>query len=350
MPRASRASARQVAQVPSRSHAGRWPRAPSASAPVAGRGGGASSGRASATCCCPTRSRAPTRPPGWRDRGRGARRRLLDNVAVAAQLAGGRLRAGTTLGVLIEVRWAGRCGVAGARGGASLARRRRRGTRTELRGLQAYAGSAQHRAPQERAERSRRARQTVEPIRQPALGCSHDRGRHRQRAGSRSRRGCRPRSSRAPTSSWTPTTPQRQQPPPFHQALFISTVIRGASSGSTPRDARGARRGAQGGRARLGQTQPSRRAVGVRPLGRARDPASSDDGLPPAYGSSRAADPGPLRPHGEPARLDRGGAQEHGRRGLASGCARGGVLARRPNGPGRRARRTPTRQTVRPAA
>ena len=98
--------------------------------------------------------------------------RQVDALAAAAEAAGVRLA------VLVEIDvGAGRCGVAAGPDAVALAQRIARSPHLELRGLQAYQGSAQHaRAPEERAaaitEAADRSRRTVEQLRQQGLACA----------------------------------------------------------------------------------------------------------------------------------------------------------------------------------
>ena len=138
-----------------------------------------------------------------RDRGHGqgargwrrspVRRRVavcVDNPEQVAELAAATAEAGTTLGVLVEVVTGKRCGVDTPEEALRLADAIHAAAGLELRGLQAYMGSAQHlRAARRPARGDRpRRRERAEPdprrARRPARdGCRHghlpDRGRER---------------------------------------------------------------------------------------------------------------------------------------------------------------------------
>jgi D-serine deaminase-like pyridoxal phosphate-dependent protein len=97
----------------------------------------------------------------------------VDLPEQVAQLAAATAAEGTTLGVLVEVATGRRCGVSGVAEALRLADEIGAAPGLELRGLQVYAGSAQHfRKPSDRAAAIERARAAAAPIRD-ALGVRH---------------------------------------------------------------------------------------------------------------------------------------------------------------------------------
>lgn len=145
----------------------------------------------------------------------------VDHPQQVAQLAAATAAAGTTLGVVVEVATGRRCGVASVAEALRLAEEIGAAPGLELRGLQAYAGSAQHyRAPREREAAIERARTAAESIRD-ALGVRHVTG-----------GGTGTYPLELGSGLWTEIQPGsyvlmdadyalNEEPPPFRQALSV---------------------------------------------------------------------------------------------------------------------------------
>jgi len=145
----------------------------------------------------------------------------VDDPQQVAELAAATAESGSTLGVLIEVVTGRRCGIATVEEAERLAEAIHAAPGLELRGLQAYAGSAQH--LRQRREREAAIAATLEragPMRD-ALGVGHVTG-----AGT----GTFP--IEAATGFWTEIQPGsyvlmdadyalNDEPPPFAQALHV---------------------------------------------------------------------------------------------------------------------------------
>ena len=145
----------------------------------------------------------------------------VDHPLQVAELAAATAEAGTTLGVLVEVATGRRCGIGTVEEARRLAEEIHAAPGLELRGVQAYMGSAQHlRPPGDREAAIAETAERAAPIRD-ALGVTHVTG-----AGT----GTYP--IEVASGLWTEIQPgsyvlmdadyaQNQQPPPFRQALHV---------------------------------------------------------------------------------------------------------------------------------
>jgi D-serine deaminase-like pyridoxal phosphate-dependent protein len=214
----------------------------------------------------------------------------VDHPQQVAQLAAATAAAGTTLGVLIEVATGRRCGVAGVAEALRLGDAVGAAPGLELRGLQAYAGSAQHyRTPQERRDAIEKARASAEPIRD-ALGVQHVTG-----AGT----GTYP--LEIGTGLWTEIQPGsyvlmdadyavNQEPPPFRQAIFVQGRVISTHSDRVVLDAGHKAVALDSGR----PTPPP--GLSVFGLSDEHTILLVEDGAPPAYGSTVRLIPGHCDP------------------------------------------------------
>ena len=269
----------------------------------------------------------------WRRwRGRRSVSGLRRRRGQRARLDAAARAAGVTLDVLVEID-------VGANAAASSRARRRWRWRSAIAacgnlrfaGLQAYQGAAQHlRTVAERRERDRGARsERVQPTRalleRAGIACDKVTG---AGTGSLSVRGGERASttncSRARTSSWTPitraTTGPRAASPRFEHSLFVWTTV---MSRPTPAravvDAGLKASSVDSGMPRVADCRRRRIRQGLR---RARRASQLNGGARARAGRQAEADPGPLRPDGQPLRLvrlrarraRRGAVADHGAR------------------------------------